>query len=738
MSVTHKITLNVDKDKLRLDQRVHVRCGDKSSQVVSCSMRYGGSAWTPNEGSTAKLEILKPDNTWTVTAATISGSTVRGTVPLAAMSAPGECRRAYFRIINASGSTEDTTEDFYLYVLPNATQDAIESSSYTDEFDALLEASESRINDLLDEVDSLEGLAWCKNYIGEVKNKLYAMPRLKVGDSITISHENGTEHGYCDVKFFDENGTQLGYYSLSANAAKRTVTVAEGSWLPDAAYLSSAYVSADSRLQVEFGQDATEFEEHFDNVKDLAGVRDDIDAIDMTLRREKAFVYIANNHYSDNLTVTEGISGGKITIHFPDKLILRLPGETSTSMEWEEITAGLNSANYTIDGNACDITLASYSHALVYSVSDRLLRDRNYNGILSDDIVLATCSYGYLTGGLVQPMVFNNKIAAAGQSDMAHAFNSSPHEDADDFAVKCEQFSYLMYGDTIADVAAPSDIESFMFFTDPHLLEGTNWHDRCYQFISVMQKYYNSTPTSFCLCGGDWLGNSDSPSSACFKLGYIDGFMRFKFHDVKMLVGNHDTNYQGKLTPSSATYTTRLSDQAIMDLWYRGGKAYYEFDGTATRFFCFDTGIENQALSTFGGYGYEQAEWFASSLESNTAEHVAIAAHILYPLSSSDTLQPLAALVLQIAEAFNSRGTVTVDGNEHDFASASGKVEFALFGHSHRDAEYVLNGIPCVMTTNVTTSVSSGPTFDLVMADYGAGKLNLVRVGSGSDRIVNL
>lgn len=150
MAITHTVTLNVDKDKIRLDQRVHVRTGDVSSQVVVCNMQYGGSAYTPASGSTAKLEILKPDGTWTVTSASISGSTVRGTIPAAAMTAPGECKRAYFRIIN--GSAEDTTEDFYLYVYPNATQDAIESASYSDQLDALIRASESELESMLDSV----------------------------------------------------------------------------------------------------------------------------------------------------------------------------------------------------------------------------------------------------------------------------------------------------------------------------------------------------------------------------------------------------------------------------------------------------------------------------------------------------------------------------------------------------------------------------------------------------------
>lgn len=320
--------------------------------------------------------------------------------------------------------------------------------------------------------------------------------------------------------------------------------------------------------------------------------------------------------------------------------------------------------------------------------------------------------------------------------DMAdRTFNAAYHTGATDFTTKCQQFSALMYGDSIADVGAPTDCESFLFFTDPHFTTDATRQE----YIAQIQKYYNSTPTTFCLSGGDWLNSGDTPAQACFKLGYVDGFMHSMFDNCHMLVGNHDTNYQGKLTPESTTYTTRLSEQSIIDLWYRGGKAYYEFDGANTRFFCFDTGTENQALSAYGNYGYEQAQWFADKLTTNTATHVAIALHILWwDNITSQSMQPLAKLVIDIAKAFNDRGSITVNGTSYSFANASGKVEFVIAGHTHRDAETTVNGIPCIMSDNVQRDNSYGPTFDLVLVDYSNSVIKTVRVGYGSNRTVSL
>lgn len=319
------------------------------------------------------------------------------------------------------------------------------------------------------------------------------------------------------------------------------------------------------------------------------------------------------------------------------------------------------------------------------------------------------------------------------------SFNSAYHTGAKDFATKCEEFSSLMYGDTIVDVPAPADCESFLFFTDPHLMEGSTWEDRCYEFISQIQKYYNSTPTTFCICGGDWIGNSDLPSTACYKLGYIDGFMHSMFDNCYMLVGNHDTNYQGKATSESERYTTRLSRQSMENLWYRTGdkKAYYAFNGANTKFYAFDTGIENQSLSYDNNYGWEQALWFANALLTDNSKHIALTMHILYNTISGMVIHPLAEEVLTIAEAYNDRSTVEVNGTTFDYSASTGHIEYALFGHTHDDYEFVLHGIPCVVTTWVRAS-STNPTFDLMFADYDAKTLYCIRVGDGENRIIAL
>lgn len=419
-------------------------------------------------------------------------------------------------------------------------------------------------------------------------------------------------------------------------------------------------------------------------------------------------------------------------------------------LNWSTISTAISSKIVINQDNSAVITVTDNA-ALVYNFDDELLHIRNLynnNGFVINDYPLIINSYGNPQGGQLFYEYFTRSIMDLLSSGLPtssiirrQTFNASYH-DATGFSTKCQQFSNLLLGDVENNIPAIVDFESFLFFTDPHLLEGSSWQDQCYEFISIIQKYYNSTPTTFCVCGGDWLGNSDLPAEACFKMGYIDGFMHSMFNDCYMLVGNHDTNYQGKKDPSSATYTTKLSIQSIKNLWYRKGEPYYVFDGANTRFYCFDTNTEAQSMGEYDGYGWKQANWFANALLTDDSEHIALAAHIIYyAYDSSDTstgIQPLSEWVLKIAQAYNNRTSIEVNGTAYNFTGRTGKVEFFIGGHYHTDINGILYGIPWVLTINVRKNVQDGPSFDLCIADYDNGLLKMVRVGNGSDRTISL
>ena len=302
-----------------------------------------------------------------------------------------------------------------------------------------------------------------------------------------------------------------------------------------------------------------------------------------------------------------------------------------------------------------------------------------------------------------------------------NSYNSVFHKN-NYWKTKAKVFSALM-GDS-------TESESFLFFTDPHLCEGSDWESDFKEMMGQIQQCYNNTPTSFCLDGGDWLGNSDTVADARYKMGLINGHMKSMFNRHYDLVGNHDTNAQG---------AERLLRNCIKNLWFRDfGKTYYSFKGANTTFYCFDTGDETDILTTENNHGWNMCKWFAESLLNDNSTHIALAMHIFYISIASQTVHAITQIIFKIAKAYNDRTSVDVYDELYDFSNATGKIEFAIAGHNHADATTTFKDIPVIITTNVRHDISVGASFDLVHVDYDNSIINLVRVGSGNDRTINL
>lgn len=276
------------------------------------------------------------------------------------------------------------------------------------------------------------------------------------------------------------------------------------------------------------------------------------------------------------------------------------------------------------------------------------------------------------------------------------------------------------------------DVEGFLFFTDPHLCQWDGWETECNNYIKFLQKVYNSTPTDFIVCGGDWLGNNDTMDEACFKLGYIDGFMHSMFDNYFHVVGNHDTNYQGLLEEGAEKWTGTLTNETVRNLWFRNeGKAYYSFTGKHSDFYVLDTQLDS--VDEMTPYKWEQVQWFAKMLKEDDRLHNAVFMHIVF--TADDSIGTMAQNIGAVIEAYNSKGTITIEGVAYSFADCVGHVDFVLCGHNHKDYASTLGGVPCLSTTHMRDGGT--PSFDLCLCDYNTNTLTLVRVGTGENRTVN-
>jgi hypothetical protein len=276
------------------------------------------------------------------------------------------------------------------------------------------------------------------------------------------------------------------------------------------------------------------------------------------------------------------------------------------------------------------------------------------------------------------------------------------------------------------------DIESFLFFTDPHLVNKTTLaeiRNNVMNDLQTIRDYYAGTPTSFVLCTGDWIDDDYDGDEACFLLGIVRGLWKRWFDDGCFAVGNHEYNDCGtQLLDVNTVHNLLLPHKE---------NNYYAYDGNKTKFYVLDTGLLGYDHTE---YGWEQIDWLAGKLIEDNAEHSAIASHIWYISGTDGTLvlTPFADAVLQLSQAYNGRTTITLNEKSYDFTAATGYVEFVIGGHKHVDKTAEEYGIPVIISANVTINGHGKPTFDLVFADYTNRKIDFVRIGAYSNRTVQL
>lgn len=283
------------------------------------------------------------------------------------------------------------------------------------------------------------------------------------------------------------------------------------------------------------------------------------------------------------------------------------------------------------------------------------------------------------------------------------------------------------------------EVEPFVFFTDPHLYYSQISHKKRNDALNLLRQYYNNIPANFILCGGDWLTNHKQ-SDALQYLGEIDGFMHKTFKNYYSMFGNHDNNYQGGIVNEQRSDGDEgiISNAVMTNLWYREyGKMYYTFSGTTTRFFVLDTGIDwTEAMDD---YRWEQIDWLANLLKSEPKTHNAIAMHIVSNATSfEDGITPMADAVTKLANAYNTRSSIVLNGKTYDFTSSEGKIHVVICGHTHYDYMGQINGVPTFCTTQFLAGYTGAETFDMIVLDYANNKLRSVRVGNGSNRELDI
>lgn len=281
--------------------------------------------------------------------------------------------------------------------------------------------------------------------------------------------------------------------------------------------------------------------------------------------------------------------------------------------------------------------------------------------------------------------------------------------------------------------------ESFLFFTDPHLLSGENQFvqdtkNKLIESFQLAKELYDKLSLDFCLCGGDWLNQRDSQEMAKEKLLYADHQMKTIFSRYYKMMGNHDTNYQGYLSISEK----QRGDlpQAFIDNEYfsETNSSYYSFEGRETRFYILDSGLDWD--TSMDEYRWQQIFWLADQLHKCDNMHNAIGVHMFYDVNK---ITPMSEVLINLCDAYNDKKVITLGWKEVDFTETKGKIHLILSGHNHTDGltfEGRHSNIPIVRTCNYT--INDTRTFDICLIDYPRMLMRMIRVGEGESRTIVL
>lgn len=281
--------------------------------------------------------------------------------------------------------------------------------------------------------------------------------------------------------------------------------------------------------------------------------------------------------------------------------------------------------------------------------------------------------------------------------------------------------------------------EAFLFFTDPHLLSAGNMFSNetknyLVSSFSGASELYNAIPSSFCLCGGDWLNDGDTHNMAKEKLLFADKQMKAMFSRYYKMMGNHDTNYLG--VASAYNNECAILSREFIDKSYfsETGSAYYSFMGDNTLFYVLDSGTDWD--TSMNDYRWEQLSWLADCLAGNTISNLALCIHVFY---SQGELPSMSQWLVKLVDAFNSKRLLEMNGRLYDYTNAYGKVLFILSGHNHKDdIIYVGDDIKIPVIQTCRFIVEGRSTYDLCIVDYGKNVMNIIRIGCGSSRQVKL
>ena len=281
--------------------------------------------------------------------------------------------------------------------------------------------------------------------------------------------------------------------------------------------------------------------------------------------------------------------------------------------------------------------------------------------------------------------------------------------------------------------AAGRNKSAFLFYTDVH------WDSGEKKAPMLLKYLYNNTPINKTIFGGD-IVNSESTDRDVMKYLWEWRKQIRELPNHHSVVGNHDDgNATNNLFSTDYIYSFLLAAEETPNI-VQGGDMYYYIDEPCekTRYLYLDT--------AYIGINSSQTTFIKEALKTAPDNwHIVAISHIWYkPDYNQYNVRPIpidgygtgVEDIVNLFDNYNAR--------QGEFSSCTAKVEFCIGGHCHRD--YVgrtTGGIPIILCETDshhnrsglidTVGTTSESSVNAIIADYGAEKINVVRIGRGEN-----
>lgn len=283
--------------------------------------------------------------------------------------------------------------------------------------------------------------------------------------------------------------------------------------------------------------------------------------------------------------------------------------------------------------------------------------------------------------------------------------------------------------------------DAFVFITDIH--------EKPLHTPTTMKRICRDTNITKIINNGDVAKDKDTKAEVLPFLNKYYNLYNFAGCDLYKVVGNHEFNnggaredYADRQLSNNELYSTIFGDNANKVTFDPNGTLAYYFDNPISKIRYFVCSVNYKSTVDTNAI-----RWIVAELE-NVPNDYDVIVFCHHGLNSSGELTTFTPYLVNALDAYKAHGTYTYNLGDktYDFTQKTGEVICMCVGDEHEDLNTIsAGGIPIIATTCATSDEELGEinrvegtvsesAYDVYVINKNARKINITRIGAGSDR----